>query len=950
MLLLLSVLLALLPARAVTLKSGILGITQYLTTTTTTTTTCGGGDCSMECSRRKRRGLLAATPAPTAEEDWLILWTEGLSDLSYVWSMDHHHAAVQASVLVDTSGDAEGVALLDNETLAFVDGKGLLFKVDLLGTHYEEIVDYCAHLRDDDDDDDDEDNNSSCAGRGLAYWDHTFYFVDEVLGILASFDGELLTTLVTGLDAPYGVAIDKRKGRLYFTSGGNIYSTPRDARDLTPSDVDLFFAASTYGVTNVALDSQNRFVYWTGDDAIFRAPIFDPTTNVQTVYENVEGANSVAVDWQQNKLFYTCDDGVFSGDLDGTTDPTPLVYLYNATFVFALYRVAPTPAPTQLPTAKPTLVPTWLPTSIPSRAPSAPPTASPSSLPTNLPTPTPSAAPAPAPTENPTPTPTTLPSAAPTPPVRPADAPPDGAALRRPDNRPDARAPLRADRHSLDVADTRAIASADARPNTAPIAETLATAHIDAHDTADRHSDRRSLRAPHSNADFHPDVRADHRQLGGPVRPSAHWTSTKVGEKKCGRPKLAVVHFPQYHRDATNDALWGDRYTEWTTLNATADPRPLESWSPRWHGPHTLQSSGGGFSSQNVTRESMRAHLEYLERAWADDRYVRMDDRPLLILHTDSLHSDVWQFTLVSCGSRGPTPASPSRWTLSSICATRSTRSANPQVHDARHLKHLVGTLGPFAGFDNIARHRFTPHLATRIRVIEKRFRRDRPRELERMLATMAAIAGAERTQDALRSNFIAIDAWNEWGEGNVLEPNSENGFGMHEACRDYDDDRAVPDTDLISKCVVPKDARFEDNLDLDLWRVRGALAHAQLNEWRRRPLPAAVAAADASDESVERGAGMVFVIGMHKTGTMSLGLALEKLDFNVYQLQSAGAMLEKRCFQDRLYPNATDAVMFNQESRGRLLFCLKQNGVFQNATAFQDTRPSQRSMVLQPT
>ena len=58
----------------------------------------------------------AATTAPTAAEDWTALWTEGTADSSYVWVMESADEGVLATVLIDTTGDAQGVVMGQNES------------------------------------------------------------------------------------------------------------------------------------------------------------------------------------------------------------------------------------------------------------------------------------------------------------------------------------------------------------------------------------------------------------------------------------------------------------------------------------------------------------------------------------------------------------------------------------------------------------------------------------------------------------------------------------------------------------------------------------------------------------------------------------------------------------------------------------------------------------------
>ena len=331
-----------------------------------------------------------ATAAPTLTEYWTVLWTEGTSELSYVWVMDHQDAGISAYVLVDTTGKAQGVTLSSNDTTVnFVAENGAVYKADISGFDVTEILDYC------DSSNIGTDGSSDCAGMGLDYWDYTgqLYFVDANLGYLMAcdYDGGSAEILVKGIPDPYGVAVDKKTGLVIFTGEGAIYATHYESTELTITEVTTFLSPSYY-VTGVAVDSENGYVYWTGDDKVYRDTVSN--TQIETVYGNVPGAKSVSVDWEQDLLFYTDDYGVHLGNLDGSSDAETIAYLYNTTFVYIHYETTPTPAPTSLPTSSPTFAPsdkpsqapTGLPSTQPSFAPTSYPTPSPTGLPTSEPT------------------------------------------------------------------------------------------------------------------------------------------------------------------------------------------------------------------------------------------------------------------------------------------------------------------------------------------------------------------------------------------------------------------------------------------------------------------------------------------------------------------------------------------------------------------------------------
>lgn len=356
--------------------------------------------------------IYALTAAPTVAEEWTALWTEGTSSLSYVWVMQNEFEGIQATVLVDTTGKAQGVVMGANETYVyFVEDSGAVWKVDIDGRNPVELIDYCTA--------------DSCSGLGLDSWEYTekLYFVDSSMGTLMScnmYTGDDEVTLVTNIEDAYAVAVDKKAGKVYLTASGAIYYTDYSTVGATYSEMSTYFAPSTYDIIGLSVDSEDREVYWTGNDAVYKAAIdFDSPT---TLYSDVKDANSVSVDWQQDLLFYTDKYGINIGNLDGTMDSRVAAYLYNTTFVYIKYEVMPTPAPTSIPTSKPTEhptsvpipAPTATPTSIPTSEPTGVPAPAPTATPTSIPTSEPTGVPAPVPTSVPTSKPTTTPTGYPT--------------------------------------------------------------------------------------------------------------------------------------------------------------------------------------------------------------------------------------------------------------------------------------------------------------------------------------------------------------------------------------------------------------------------------------------------------------------------------------------------------------------------------------------------------
>lgn len=251
-----------------------------------------------------------------------------------------------------------------------------------------------------------------------------------------------------------------------------------------------------------------------------------------------------------------------------------------------------------------------------------------------------------------------------------------------------------------------------------------------------------------------------------------------------------------------------------------------------------------------------------------------------------------------------------------------------------------------FAGFDNIARHPSAPHIATRLMTSKSRTGKGRPEEFFRMLSTMAAIAGEGRPVGRKCSNFIAVNAWNEWGEGNVLEPSNVLGNRMLEATKRFASElNLMPDNALIESCDTHNYGTYDPEARMNnAWFLENyQLLKRQLYHWRTKPM-ITLSYPHLDDwkpsfllDKKDLGAGTVFVIGMHQTGATMLQHALHMLGYNAYQLPMLGFDGAKRCFVNDTYREAREAILFNLQGRSRMLHCLKREGLFEQYNAYVD-------------
>lgn len=228
-----------------------------------------------------------------------------------------------------------------------------------------------------------------------------------------------------------------------------------------------------------------------------------------------------------------------------------------------------------------------------------------------------------------------------------------------------------------------------------------------------------------------------------------------------------------------------------------------ENWSRRWDGREEHVLIG-----QRHSDEDDLAFIEYVSRYLRDPRYLRVDGKPMLLVYRPGLLPDaaatarrwrawcrdqdigeihlayVQSFDNVDPASIGFDAAvafPPNNTTQAPV--TASHRLLNPdyagQIMDWRQLASASMTAadpnyplcpGVNPGWDNEARRsgrgRSYVHAT--------------PRAFERW--TRQAIAAAKRRMPS--HPMVFVNAWNEWAEGAVLEPDTRHGYAWLEAIR----------------------------------------------------------------------------------------------------------------------------------------------------------------------
>ncbi|HEV3241509.1 MAG TPA: glycoside hydrolase family 99-like domain-containing protein [Casimicrobiaceae bacterium] len=229
-----------------------------------------------------------------------------------------------------------------------------------------------------------------------------------------------------------------------------------------------------------------------------------------------------------------------------------------------------------------------------------------------------------------------------------------------------------------------------------------------------------------------------------------------------------------------------------------------ENWTRRWDG-----GNDEVLLAQSYTVDEERRFIDELLPLFADRRYIRVGDRPLLLVYRPGLLPDPARAFATyrdaarqaGCGElylacvAHPDTAAPEAWGfdatvefpphgLRAETLTDQVRKTNPafagtvwdyisaaQQALSRPQPAHRQLRGVMTAWDN------TPRLQNNGQI----FVNSHPQNYGRWLA--GVVAHARRAQD-LAERIVFINAWNEWGEGCYLEPDAQFGRGYLEATR----------------------------------------------------------------------------------------------------------------------------------------------------------------------
>ncbi len=235
-----------------------------------------------------------------------------------------------------------------------------------------------------------------------------------------------------------------------------------------------------------------------------------------------------------------------------------------------------------------------------------------------------------------------------------------------------------------------------------------------------------------------------------------------------------------------------------------------ENWTRRWDGEDKKV-----LIAQKYSHEDDRRHIESLIPAFRDERYIRINDKPIFLVYKTNLLPDakktaeIWRDTAKSAGlgdiylirienyfrDFDPAPeeigfdaavefaphlGSFGPRVTSTVSLYDEALNANPQIYDYDNIMKEMLTRpkppyklfrGGFPSWDNSARRSNSPVI----------FINSSP---EKYAFWLAHIIWYTLEHSAEEEQLVFINAWNEWGEGCHLEPDEKYGLRYLEATK----------------------------------------------------------------------------------------------------------------------------------------------------------------------
>ena len=280
----------------------------------------------------------------------------------------------------------------------------------------------------------------------------------------------------------------------------------------------------------------------------------------------------------------------------------------------------------------------------------------------------------------------------------------------------------------------------------------------------------------------------------------------RLPEVRQAQADLAAAHgisgFVYYHYWFNGKRLLERPFDEVLASGSPDFPFALcwanEEWTRNWDA-----STGRVLMPQEFSDADDLAHIRWLATAFADDRYIRIDGRPLMLIYRaqqlpDPKRTfDLWREEAQKLGlpdlylcwveSHGPPPGGPAAFGLDASVGfmpfsgerifepLQGTRGHRVLDYRSAYLAAMDQAEVPWkrfpsvmVGWDNTARR---PYGATI-------FEGATPDAYEHWLRLAVDSTSQVREEE----NYLFIVAWNEWAEGNHLEPDQRYGRAFLEA------------------------------------------------------------------------------------------------------------------------------------------------------------------------
>ena len=342
----------------------------------------------------------APSPAPTAEEYWMVYFTDGEIGESYVWWMESDAEKIRMNVLLDSTGEATGlVSDLNNTHVIFGTADGGIYSVSTDGYGLTEIVEDMGDV-------------TAIGAMDIDYNEEMLYFVNSDNGEIwrVKTDGSSAQKLTDLIPDAFGIAVDAHKSMLFVSASSQsaMYSMYMDGSDVTKV---FETPTSPYGL---ACDASTHTLFWAGGESVYKSALSGEGMEAMFTGSLVN-VTDVTVDYVSDILFFVDSETIYKSTASGHNDYSLVKqHLKKLRYVFVVGETPPTTSPTPVPTSVPTSVPTAVPTAVPFPAPSSVPSPVPTAVPTAVPSSVPTAVPSGVPTAVPTAVPSSVPTAVPT--------------------------------------------------------------------------------------------------------------------------------------------------------------------------------------------------------------------------------------------------------------------------------------------------------------------------------------------------------------------------------------------------------------------------------------------------------------------------------------------------------------------------------------------------------